>query len=134
MSFKGPEEEVPTAETHRETIEIQHEGPKEQEIPESTRVTQTYQIEHPQPEEMMVPEETTHTQAVRIDKQMVIQPEQRTFTQTIEIDGRPKKPQQVEIRVGVPKTTPVTTQVVKETTTFTTITSQAQVCIRFFFF
>lgn len=116
----GPEEEIPSAETHKETIEIQHTLPEEQEVPETTRVTKTIQVQGQPEDTMVVPEETIHAEAVRIDKKFVIETEER-----------PRKPGPAfEIRVGVPKTVPSTTgEKLTETTTFTTITSQIQVSL-----
>ena len=59
----------------------------------------------------------------------VVVPEDVTYSETIEVEGKPRmtKPRQFEIRVGVPKApgpTPTTAEVLKETTTYTTITSE----------
>lgn len=122
----GPEdEEVSSAESHKETIEIQHSKPEVEQVPETTRVTKTFQVEGQPEDTIIVPEETTHTEAIRIDKQpkqmiIVPTPEQRP--------QEPKKQPAFEIRVGVPKTMPSTTgEKVTETTTYTTITSQIHV-------
>lgn len=114
----GPEEEIPSAETHKETIEIQHTMPEVQEIPETTRVTKTIQVQGRPEDTVIVPEETIRAEAVRIDQKLVI-----------ETSEKPRKPGPAfEIRVGVPKTVPSTTgEKLTETTTFTTITSQIQV-------
>ena len=131
----GPDEEVTTAETHRETIEIQHTTPGETApTPETQKVTKTVHIPgRLQTRTIEVPRETTQTdQQVMLVEEIptgIEVPEDTTYSETIELDGKPKtvKPRQVEIRVGMPKApgpTPTTADVIKETTTFTTITSE----------
>lgn len=131
--FIETEEEIPSTEKHRETIEIQHQKqqPQTQEVPETTRVTKTIQVEDQQEDSMVIPEETTHTEAIRIDrqKQTVVVPDERPAPEKVLVEQTPTKRRPgttIEIHVGVPRTTP-STETVTETTTYTTVTSEIQV-------
>ena len=133
--FEGPEEEVTSAETHKETIEIQHHPAVEATpAPETQKVTKTVHIPgKPQTTTVEIPQGPTYSQQQtmyieEIPSDMEI-PEDTTYAETIEVEGKPKasKPRQVEIRVGMPRApgpVPTTADVIKEKTTFTTITSQ----------
>lgn len=133
--FEGPDEDVTTAETHRETIEIQHAPQADATpTPDTQRVTKTVHIPgKPVTKTVELPEQAAYTQhqtmyIEEIPSDLEI-PEDTTFTETIEVQGKPKvtKPKQVEIRLGMPKVpgpTPTTAEVIKETTTYTTITSE----------
>ncbi|KAK3082882.1 hypothetical protein FSP39_007872 [Pinctada imbricata] len=118
LTVISEDEEIPSQETYRTTVKVQKIPDQTEEIPvhEVHTSRMTFQEIPVQDQPMEIPEETKYTEMIKLDHV----PESQKPIVTKEM--KPKGPLQFEIQIGRPSTT--TKSVVKETTTYTTVTSE----------